>query len=161
VRGIGAVGVVIAFGTTACAVPFADTDFAPYRGDGAATLEGRAYLDVGTNDPKFVTCLEQPVYLAPDTVFDSHVLNTHRGLRGIVSGASLAAPYWRQSICDSRGRFTFSRIPSGDWFAVTQVRCPRTLIYDEGRETLVKKVSLRPWPKRCPNEFESAIRRRG
>jgi hypothetical protein len=51
VRSMGILSVVIALGTTACAVPFADTDFAPYRGDGAATLEGQAYLDVGTNDP--------------------------------------------------------------------------------------------------------------
>jgi hypothetical protein len=144
VRGLSVLSGVIAFAASACAVPFSDADFAPYRGDGAAILEGQAYVELaGTVLPNLRTCFGEPVFLAPATGFDRFVITTAVDGHPVDDAAGPAAPYWRKATCDSQGRFTFSDVPSGDWYAVTQVTWSvRSEPYQVSK--LVRRVTLRP-----------------
>jgi hypothetical protein len=147
-----ALGVVVALGAAACAPNFADTAYAPYSGDGAAMLDGQAYVELttGINGPiNFRTCDGGPVFLAPALAFDAYVINSAAGDGfPLEVRAGPAAPFWRKSICDSQGRFTFSGVPAGDWIVVTQVKFASIVLTrnrgNVGTQMLARNVTLRP-----------------
>jgi hypothetical protein len=121
----------------ACAPQFAEADFVPYSGEGLAMLEGQAYVEFGINGPSnFRSCFTETVFLAPATAFDQHVINMS-GIRRLTRDkVGPASPYWRDTICDSQGRFVFNGIPAGNWFVITRAR------YEA--KNLVRKVALHP-----------------
>lgn len=145
-RGRNVLAMTLALAMSACAgtptVPFSDAEFAPYRGNGPASVEGQAFLRTEGGDVK--TCVGESVLLAPGTEFDNSVVTKFGfGLDNALYLAGEAAPYWRKSMCDPQGKFTFKGVPTGTWFVVTQVRWRPSLQAIQGG-TLMQKISLRP-----------------
>lgn len=140
------IAMALAFALPACAeTSFSDEDFAAYRGDGSASLEGEAF--VKTENGEVRNCSGESVFLAPYTPFDMDVITAfffHIDLA--LKKAGPAAPYWRESSCDSQGKFTFEDIPEGTWIAITIVRWGNSgrVIggHSEGGQ-LAKKIDLR------------------
>lgn len=124
---------------------FSEADFAPYRGDGKSSLEGEAF--VKTENGEVRNCSGESVFLAPDTPFDINVITAflfHVDLA--MKKAGEAAPYWRESSCDSQGKFTFEDIPAGKWIVITVVRWGNSGRVIGGQSEggqLAKKIDLR------------------
>ena len=129
---------------------FSDADFAPYRGNGPASLEGEAF--VKTENGEVRNCSGESVFLAPDTPFDINVITAfyfHVDLA--MKKAGEAAPYWRESSCDSQGKFEFTDVPTGTWIAITAVRWGNSGRVIGGQNEggqLAKKITLRPGKNR-------------
>ena len=139
-----------ALGVASCAPKFAETDYTPYRGEGAAMLEGQAYVELRMGrygDINFRPCVGAPVFLAPATAFNAYSLSNVGG-SALDARAGRAAPYWRKSICDSQGRFTFSGVPAGNWIVATRVALGTSVpTRNRGQistEMLAQNVTLRP-----------------
>src|SRR5262245_48771551 len=152
VRVATALAAVMALGPTACAPKFVDTDYASYRGGGAALLEGQAYVELSATiegPASSRTCDGQPVILAPALAYDDYVLsNAGADEFPLETRAGPALPYWRKAICDSQGRFTFADVPTGNWIVVTRVTFP-TIVITRNRgnvrtQGLGRKLTLRP-----------------
>ncbi|WP_310452255.1 nuclear transport factor 2 family protein [Sulfuritalea sp.] len=129
---------------------FSVVDFAPYRGDGPASLEGEAF--VKTENGEVRNCSGDAVFLAPYTPFDVEVITAflfHIDLA--LKKAGQAAPYWRESSCDSQGKFEFTNVPTGTWIAITAVRWGNSGRVIGGRAEggqLAKKIILHPGKNR-------------
>lgn len=143
---LAATALAIAFVCPAYAeTPFSDEDFAAFRGDGQATLEGEAF--VKTENGEVRNCSGETVFLAPDTPFDFEVITAflfHLDLA--LKRAGPAAQYWRESSCDSQGKFNFDDVPVGNWIVITAVRwgnSGRVIGGTRQGGQLAKKISLR------------------
>ncbi len=138
---LAVIAMALAFAFPAYAeTPFSDKDFAAYSGGGKASLEGEAF--VKTENGEVRNCSGESVFLAPYTPFDMDVITAfffHIDLA--LKKAGPAAPYWRESSCDSQGKFTFEDIPAGTWIAITIVRWGNSSHTEDGQ--LAKKVDLR------------------
>lgn len=125
---------------------FHDVDFAPYRGEGPSSLEGEAF--VKTENGEVRNCSGEAVFLAPYTPFDIDVITAflfHIDLA--LKKAGQAAPYWRESSCDSQGKFEFTDVPIGTWIVITAVRWGNSGRVIGGQAEggqLAKKITLRP-----------------
>ncbi len=129
---------------------YSDVDFAPYRGDGPAQLEGEAF--VKTENGEVRNCSGESVFLAPNTSFDINVITAFLfDIDLAMEKAGKSAPYWRESSCDSQGKFEFTDVPAGTWIAITIVRwgnAGRVIGgHNEGGQ-LAKKITLRPGKNR-------------
>jgi hypothetical protein len=103
-------------------IPFAEEDFAAYVADGKATLEGEAFGKTRGGEVK--TCAGEKVLLAPDTDYDVQVITAFLFVdtKNTLRMAGPAAKYWKETICDSQGKFTFEDLPAGKWIVITSVR---------------------------------------
>lgn len=131
--------------------PFSDVDFAPYRGDGPASLDGEAF--VKTENGEVRNCSGESVFLAPGTPFDFNVIKAFFfNFDLAMKEAGKAAPYWRESLCDSQGKFAFTDVPVGTWIVVTVVRWGNSGRVIGGRSEggqLAQKITLRPGKNRA------------
>lgn len=125
---------------------FAKTEFAPYRGDGPASLEGEAFVKTENGENR--NCGGETILLAPYLSYDINVINgfTFVDIDTALQKAGPAAPYWRESSCDSQGRFEFTNVPVGTWIVITTVRWGNT--WHQERTLLAKKITLRPTKNR-------------
>lgn len=129
---------------------FSDADFALYRGDGTASLEGEAFVKTEYGDVR--NCGGEAVFLVPDTSFDINVIQSmlftlkQVGTDYVLKKAGEAAPYWRESSCDSQGKFEFTNIPAGTWIVITVVQWGIGGRVEGGN--LGKKITLRPGKNR-------------
>lgn len=122
---------------------FNESEFKPFKGNGPANVEGEAFIRTKGGENR--NCQAETVYLAPATSYDKAAVNKLGfNLRAAMDFAGLAAPFWRKSTCNSQGKFVFKKIPSGDYFAITNVEWRAR----EGRRdekqggTLVQKVTI-------------------
>lgn len=101
-------------------VPFSESDFAPFAGNGPATLEGEAFL--GTKGGGVKTCAGGAVFLAPNTKYDIDVITSLTFSRdAAMRKAGPAGKYWKESVCDSQGKFSIEDVPLGEWIVLTDV----------------------------------------
>jgi hypothetical protein len=119
-----------------------DAEFAPYRRTGTATLTGQVSFKNRWGDVRFG--VEDSVYLFPTTRY-----TTEWWQRTLLEGKYLPDPDPRSLTCmrtrvtDTKGRFTFTYLPAGEYFVVCTVRWDR---YGEDSPTQVvnlgKKVRI-------------------
>lgn len=127
-------------------VPFTEEAFAPYKGDGPANLDGEAFLKTEKGEVR--NCSGETVLLAPGTQYDINVLNRFAfSFEVALMWAKDAKPYWRDSICDSQGKFNFQGVPEGSWFVITQVQW-KAMGYGTQGGTVIQKVTLKPGQNR-------------
>jgi hypothetical protein len=130
---------------TAADVQFDAADFAPFAGDGPATLDGEAFAK--TKGGELRTCMGETVFLIPANAFSISVINRFAfGTPVAKSWAGPAAPYWRESTCDSQGKFTFAGLPPGNWIAYGEVRW--RVLGDLQLAKMAKKIVLKAGPNR-------------
>lgn len=115
----------VAFSATvigATKVQFAAEDFAAYEVDGKASLDGEAFGKTEGGEVK--TCAGEKVLLAPNTDYDVQVITGWQFLRTdrALQLAGPAAKYWKETDCDSQGKFTFDDLPAGKWIIITTVK---------------------------------------
>jgi len=105
-----------AAGPHAMVTPYSEADFAPWSGSGPATLRGQAFLRTVGGDVK--TCAGQDVYLVPGNSYDNEAMLSHG--HAVLDPA--AFHYWRKSICDAQGNFTFTGLPARRWYVGATVK---------------------------------------
>ncbi|HJU05845.1 MAG TPA: carboxypeptidase-like regulatory domain-containing protein [Nitrospiraceae bacterium] len=121
-------GALPAMGLMACApvvqtrlATFNQAEYEPYGGEGTATISGEAFLRTRAGDIK--KGAGNTVYLNPVTTYSTEWFE-----RAVLGGEQLAAAdeqaqaYERSAVTDSKGRFTFERLPPGEYY----VACPIT-----------------------------------
>jgi hypothetical protein len=100
----------------------------PYAQPGGNGISGRAYLKPQGNDGQ-VTCAGNRVLLLPATPYFREMF-----WHMIVAGSEPEAPkrpypslknMIRRTECDAQGNFSFSGVPDGNWFVLTQVNAKR------------------------------------
>ena len=138
---LAVIAMALAFALPAYAdTPFSDEDFAVFRGDGKASVEGEAF--VKTENGEVRNCSGESVFLAPYTPFDMDVITAFFfDIDLALKKAGPAAPYWRESSCDAQGKFIFEDIPVGTWIAITIVRWGNSTRTVGGQ--LAKKIDIR------------------
>ena len=100
--------------------PFVEADFAPWLGEGPATLRGQAFLKTVGGDVK--TCAGEAVALLPANAYDREVVENIQSGRGVAPGVvQQTSGYVRITTCDAQGNFSFTDLPTRDWFVVTRV----------------------------------------
>jgi len=117
--------------STSCAIPlverqahFVESEYAPYAGEGTATICGLAYIKTQRGEFKYGAGNE--TYLNPVTSYSTEWYTV-----GVIGGRSLTKanpkvlPYNRATRADSEGRFCFENIPSGDYY----LACPVIWVY--------------------------------
>ena len=103
---------------------FVESEYAPYAGEGTATICGVAYIK--TQRAEFKYGAGNETYLNPVTSYSTEWYTV-----GVIGGRSLtkANPkvlaYNRATRADSEGRFCFENIPSGDYY----LACPVVWMY--------------------------------
>lgn len=101
-------------------IPFTVGDFAPYAGVGSATVEGEAFLT--SEGGAIKTCAGEAVFLLPSNKYDIEVITSWGFTASIaMSQAGPAAKYWKETACDSQGKFSFEDLPLGEWIVVTDI----------------------------------------
>lgn len=105
-------------------VPYHDIDFKPYIAKGTGVLRGQAFLR--QNGGGIVSCAGEDVYLTPDVPYMREYFNVlKRGHEPTTPGRSGLGPYGKQAVrhtrCDAGGNFAFLDLPTGPWFAATEV----------------------------------------
>jgi hypothetical protein len=100
----------------------------PYAQPGGNGISGRAYLTPQGNDGQ-VTCAGSRVLLLPATSYFREMF-----WHMIVAGSEPEPPkraypslknMIRRTECNTQGNFSFSEVPDGNWFVLTQVNAKR------------------------------------
>lgn len=131
---------------SACATtpetPFSEHAFAPFVGDGPASLEGEAFVKTENGENR--NCGGETILLAPYLPYDIGVINGFYfvNIDTALKNAGPAARYWRESSCDSQGRFEFTNVPVGTWIVITTVRWGNARHQES--TMLAKMITLRP-----------------
>lgn len=122
-------------------IPFSVSDFAAYVGDGPATVDGEAFLT--TEGGAIKTCAGSAVYLLPSNKYDVEVITSWGFTFSLaMRQAGPAAKYWRETACDSQGKFSFEDIPLGEWIVIADVTWLASNRQNQGG-LMGKKVSVR------------------
>jgi len=112
-------------GFAGCAVPpppviqrqatFIEAEYAPYAGEGDATITGQAFLKTRGGDVKYgAGCV---IGLNPVTTYSSEWFQ-----KVILEGLNLsprderAVAYHREMMGDGEGRFRFEKLPAGEYY---------------------------------------------
>ena len=93
----------------------------PYAQPGANSIKGRAFLN---QQGDIVTCAGSRVLLVPGTSYFREMIR-HFVARSDPDPPEKAYPslknMFRKTECDAQGNFSFTNIPDGGWFILTEV----------------------------------------
>ena len=117
--------------STSCAIPlverhaqFVESEYAPYAGEGTATICGQAVIQTRRGEFKYGAGNE--TYLNPVTSYSTEWYTVSViGGRSLTKANRKALAYNRVTRADSEGRFCFKNIPSGDYY----LACPVVWVY--------------------------------
>lgn len=122
---------------------FVGSEHDQYRQQGTGVIAGQGFLK--QNGGGVVTCAGNQVVMFPATPFFEEIYdNMVAGRRVATEQMGKVDPIYRsiikQTQCDAQGNFTFTELPSGSWFVITEVRW----IVDGYRQggSLARKISL-------------------
>lgn len=99
--------------------PYIEEEYAPYVGDGTATITGQAFLKTRGGDVKYGA--GNTVVLNPVTAYSSEWFQ-----KAVLEGKAMREPdprttaHTRTTTADGEGRFKFANIPSGEYY----IACP-------------------------------------
>jgi hypothetical protein len=122
-----------------CAIPlverkakFIESEYAPYAGEGTATLCGQAVVQTRRGEFKYGAGNE--AYLNPVTSYSTEWYRVSViGGRSLTKADPKALAYNRATRADGNGRFCFENIPSGDYYLV----CPVVWAYGANSAKIV------------------------
>ena len=100
----------------------------PYAKNGENGMNGRGFINEQGKD---ITCAGNRVLLLPGTFYFQEMIGhitagseplppetPHPSLKGMI----------RRTQCDAEGKFSFSELPAGRWFVLTQVNGAQTTV---------------------------------
>jgi hypothetical protein len=122
-----------------CAIPlverkakFIESEYAPYAGEGTATLCGQAVVQTRRGEFKYGAGNE--AYLNPVTSYSTEWYRVSViGGRSLTKADPKALAYNRATRADGNGRFCFENIPSGDYY----LACPVVWAYGANSAKIV------------------------
>jgi hypothetical protein len=98
----------------------------PYAKAGRNVLSGRAFLR--QQGDSVVTCAGNRVLLVPATAYFReafwHLIVSRREAQPPETVYPSLKSMIRRAECDAEGKFSFSEVPDGAWFVLTQVNAP-------------------------------------
>jgi hypothetical protein len=96
----------------------------PYTESGPNTIKGQGFLR--QKGGGVVTCAGSQVIAMPDTLFFREFISLYKaGKKPQIPGGFVDPSYRsiiKQAQCDAQGNFTFSAVPNGNWFVMTEVK---------------------------------------
>ncbi len=122
---------IACFVSISCAIPlverqaqFIESEYAPYAGEGLATICGQAFIQTRRGEFKYGAGNE--TYLNPVTSYSTEwYTESVIGGRSLTKADPRALSYNRATRADGEGRFCFENIPSGDYY----LACPVVWVY--------------------------------
>ena len=113
----------------------------PYTQLGSNTIKGQGFMR--QQGGGVVTCAGSAVYLMPATSFFGEAIDYVRRGNDPQVAAKIDPAYksmLKQSQCDAQGNFSFTKLPTGAWFVMTEVKW--TVGYSGQGGTLMQQVSV-------------------
>jgi hypothetical protein len=122
-----------------CAIPlverqaqFIESEYAPYAGEGTATICGQAVIQTQRGEFKYGAGNE--TYLNPVTSYSTEWYTVSViGGRSLTKANRKVLAYNRATRADSEGKFCFENIPSGDYY----LTCPVVWVYGANSAKMV------------------------
>ncbi len=126
--------------------PFDESEFAPYLGDGNATIQGQAFLKTRGGDVRFAA--GNTVTLIPYTSYSREIWQA--SLRGdvIYNKNPRWDKYLRKVVADGFGNFEFNNIPAGEYY----IECPIFWQYAVGSSLQNTGMWVKKEVKVLPNQ---------
>lgn len=100
-------------------IEFDSNHHSEYNKTGNSTVRGQAFLR--QKGGGVVTCAGSQVMLIPATPYFREAINMARAGQRKPILSPEAQDLRKTSTCDSQGNFSFSKVPAGKWFLVTEV----------------------------------------
>ncbi|MCX5494667.1 hypothetical protein OSH11_08130 [Kaistia dalseonensis] len=103
-------------------MPFNPSEHDYAKGKGDSVISGRAFMRSSYGGVVYAS--GSTVYLLPDTSYTREIYNKGSRAYGpvnISNGDGRLLQYFRTTLADGAGRFTFSGIPAGSYLIVTEI----------------------------------------
>lgn len=104
---------------TPIATPFDPATVAYALGDGPAVITGQAFAKTRGGDTKFAS--GETVTLLPVSDYTTEYMKGVGTTRGAATPDPRLDQYTRKTVADGEGKFTFSKVPKGNYFVFTKV----------------------------------------
>jgi hypothetical protein len=101
------------------AAPFDTTAIAYSQGDGPSSITGQAFAKTRGGDTKYAS--GETVTLLPVSDYTTEYMKQIGTARGAATPDPRLASYTRTTVADGEGKFTFDRVPGGNYFIYTKV----------------------------------------
>jgi hypothetical protein len=128
--------------------PYSDNDFNAWRGAGLANVSGQAFYKMPSG--RLITCAGDEIMLIPATGYNLEAEQSIGMGNGFPENYNKAAfKYVRKTMCDGAGHFSFEKLPTQNWIALTHISWQersKMMFWtkdDEGG-TLYQQVMLEP-----------------
>lgn len=120
--GVGMLALAGCRGEVEKTIAFSAVEHQPYAANGTATIDGEGFLR--RPNGLLARCSGAYVYLVPATPYFREWVEINRKGGAVANAKELAGAHQsaiRKVQCDMQGRFLFTQLPAGKWYAVTRV----------------------------------------
>ena len=101
-------------------IPFPESEYAALAKAGTGTVNGQAYLKSSHGEVQQAAV--EKVYLDPVTSYSwQWLMVTYAGGRELAPADPRLSGYVQQTVADADGRFTFQRVPPGEYFVISKI----------------------------------------